>query len=207
VGIHPQRQSGLSYAGFSVAAGRLRPSLLRRMPIGPRNTETARYARRLRRTWSSSISRTRESRRSNRQWARAASHRGLAISARHRRCTGSEFCKLALVETKAFSLNLIPDLERRLPNFNQHLRIHVTGCPNACGQHWIADIGLQGVQVEDAGQPVDGFELFVGGGLGRGADFAHRAGVRLPATRVAGALETLLRAYLATREEGEVFRT
>ena len=122
-------------------------------------------------------------------------------------CTGSEFCKLALVETKAFSLNLIPDLERRLPNFSQHLRIHVTGCPNACGQHWIADIGLQGVQVEDNGQQVDGFDLFVGGGLGRAADFAHRVNVRLPATRVAGALETLLRAYLATREEGDVFRT
>ena len=208
VGIHPQRQPGLSYAGFSVAAGRLRPSLLRRIAdwaeeygdgtlrttiaqnLVVLNVPDARVASFEQAVGSDGIAPT-----------ASPFQRGIVA------CTGSEFCKLALVETKAFSLNLIPDLERRLPNFSQHLRIHVTGCPNACGQHWIADIGLQGVQVEDNGQQVDGFDLFVGGGLGRAADFAHRVNVRLPATRVAGALETLLRAYLATREEGDVFRT
>ena len=208
VGIHPQRQSGLSYAGFSVAAGRLRPSLLRRIADWAEEYGDGT----LRTTIAQNLVVLNLPDARIASFEQAVGSGGIApVASPFQRgivaCTGSEFCKLALVETKAFSLNLIPDLERRLPNFNQHLRIHVTGCPNACGQHWIADIGLQGVQVEDAGQPVDGFELFVGRGLGRGADFAHRAGVRLPATRVAGALETLLRAYLATREEGEVFRT
>jgi sulfite reductase (ferredoxin) len=208
VGIHPQRQPGLSYAGFSVAAGRLRPSLLRRIADWAEEYGDGT----LRTTIAQNLVVLNVPDARVASFEQAVGSGGIApVASPFQRgivaCTGSEFCKLALVETKAFSLNLIPDLERRLPNFSQHLRIHVTGCPNACGQHWIADIGLQGVQVEDAGQQVDGFELFVGGGLGRDADFAHRVGVRLPATRVASALETLLRAYLATREEGDVFRT
>src|SRR5439155_1120006 len=55
-------------------------------------------------------------------------------------CTGSEFCKLALTETKGFARGLVETLERRLPGFDQHLRINITGCPNSCGQHWIADL-------------------------------------------------------------------
>ncbi len=207
VGVHPQRQAGLSYAGFSVAAGRIRPALLRR--IADWAEEFGDGTLRTTAAQNLVVLNVPDAHMGGLEHAVTSS--GIApVASPFQRgivaCTGSEFCKLALVETKAFSLNLIPDLERRLPNFSQHLRIHVTGCPNACGQHWIADVGLQGVQVDDGGRQVDGFDLFVGGGLGRGADFAHRAGVRLPATRVAGALETLLRAYLATREEGEVFR-
>ena len=63
-------------------------------------------------------------------------------------CTGSEFCKLALTETKAFARWLVEDLEARLPGFQDHVRINVTGCPNSCGQHWIADIGIEGKKVK-----------------------------------------------------------
>ena len=58
-------------------------------------------------------------------------------------CTGTEFCKLAITETKGFARWLVDELEERLPQFDQQLRLHVTGCPNSCGQHWIADIGLE----------------------------------------------------------------
>jgi sulfite reductase (ferredoxin) len=208
VGVHPQRQTGLSYAGFSVAAGRLRPSLLRR--IADWAEEFGNGTLRTTAAQNLVVLNIPDHHVASLEHAVTAADIAPIASPFQRgivACTGSEFCKLALVETKAFSLNLIPDLERRLPNFNQHLRIHVTGCPNACGQHWIADVGLQGVQVDDNGKQVDGFDLFVGGGLGRNPAFAHRTGVRLPATRVAAALETLLRAYLATREEGDAFRT
>ncbi len=208
VGVHPQRQAGLSYAGFSVAAGRLRPSLLRRIADWAEEYGDGT----LRTTAAQNLVVLNLPDAHVAGFEHATTSAGIApVASPFQRgvvaCTGSEFCKLALVETKAFSLNLIPDLERRLPNFSQHLRIHVTGCPNACGQHWIADVGLQGVQVDDGGTQVDGFDLFVGGGLGQDAAFAHRTHVRLPASRVAVALETLLRSYLATREEGEVFRT
>jgi sulfite reductase (ferredoxin) len=59
-------------------------------------------------------------------------------------CSGTEFCKLAITETKSFSRWLVEELEERLPGFDQHLKLHVTGCPNSCGQHWIADIGIEG---------------------------------------------------------------
>ena len=62
-------------------------------------------------------------------------------------CTGSEFCKIALTETKGFARWMVEDLEMRLPGFDQHVKINITGCPNSCGQHWIADLGLELIDV------------------------------------------------------------
>ena len=72
-------------------------------------------------------------------------------------CTGTEFCKLAISETKGFNKWLINELEDRLPGFDQQIRLHVTGCTNSCGQHWIADIGLEGKKIKKDGQMVDAF--------------------------------------------------
>ncbi len=66
-------------------------------------------------------------------------------------CTGTEFCKLAITETKGFTRWLIGELEERLPEFREPLRLNVTGCPNGCGQHWIADIGLEGKKIKHEG--------------------------------------------------------
>ena len=63
-------------------------------------------------------------------------------------CSGTEFCKLAITETKSFSRWLVEELEGRLPGFEEHLKLHVTGCPNSCGQHWIADIGIEGKKIK-----------------------------------------------------------
>ncbi len=81
-------------------------------------------------------------------------------------CTGTEFCKLAIAETKAFNKWLVADLEERLPGFDQQIRLHVTGCTNSCGQHWIADIGLEGKKIKKDGQMVDAFFFCVGGSIG-----------------------------------------
>jgi sulfite reductase beta subunit-like hemoprotein len=78
------------------------------------------------------------------------------------------------------------------------VKIFVTGCPNACGQHWIADIGLQGA--------ADGFDIFIGGGLGAAPGFAERIGVRVAAAETADTLETLFREYLGGRAGDETFR-
>ena len=64
-------------------------------------------------------------------------------------CTGIEFCKLAIVETKERASNLIDELERRLPDFDQPLTINVNGCPNSCARIQVADIGLKGQLVLD----------------------------------------------------------
>ena len=121
-------------------------------------------------------------------------------------CTGTEFCKLALTETKGFAHGLVEELEARLPRFDEHVKIHVTGCPNSCGQHWIADIGLEGKKVKVDGRLVDAYYFCIGGAAGGHAAIARPVGYRVPATEVAASIERLVRAYLAARLDGETFQ-
>jgi sulfite reductase (ferredoxin) len=121
-------------------------------------------------------------------------------------CTGSEFCKLALTETKGFSRWLVEQLEARLPGFPEDVRINVTGCPNSCGQHWIADIGVEGKKIRLDGRLVDAYYFCVGGAVGKHQAVARPVGYRVPAREVPDAMERLLRAYLAERRPGDSFR-
>jgi len=121
-------------------------------------------------------------------------------------CTGTEFCKLAIAETKAFSKWLTSEMEERLPGFDQQIKLHVTGCTNSCGQSWIADIGLEGKKIKKDGKMVDAFYFCVGGAVGKYAAIARQIGYRAAAEDCPAAIENLLRAYLATREPGEDLR-
>ncbi|HMH15221.1 MAG TPA: nitrite/sulfite reductase [Edaphobacter sp.] len=121
-------------------------------------------------------------------------------------CTGTEFCKLAIAETKGFNKWLVAELEERLPGFDQQIRLHVTGCTNSCGQHWIADIGLEGKKIKQDGQLVDAFFFCVGGSVGKYARPARALGYRVAATEVPDAIERLLAGYLAVRTPGEDLR-
>jgi len=121
-------------------------------------------------------------------------------------CSGTEFCKLAITETKSFSRWLVEELEERLPGFDQHLKLHVTGCPNSCGQHWIADIGIEGKKIKVHDRVVDAYYFCVGGALGLHQATARPVGYRCAATEVPDALERLLGRYLEQREPGENLR-
>jgi sulfite reductase (ferredoxin) len=121
-------------------------------------------------------------------------------------CTGSEFCKLALTETKGFAHWLVAELEERLPGFADHLKIHVTGCPNSCGQHWIADLGIEGKKLKVDGRMVDAYYFCVGGAVGKHQAKARPIGYRCQAAEVPEAIERLLQAYLARRVNGDSFR-
>ena len=92
-------------------------------------------------------------------------------------CTGTEFCKLAIAETKGFSKWLVSEMEERLPGFDQQIKLHVTGCTNSCGQHWIADIGLEGKKIKKDGKMVDAFYFCVGGAVGKFAGTARPTGL------------------------------
>jgi sulfite reductase (ferredoxin) len=121
-------------------------------------------------------------------------------------CTGTEFCKLAIAETKSFSKWLVSEMEERLPAFDQQIKLHVTGCTNSCGQHWIADIGLEGKKLKKDGKTVDAFYFCVGGAVGRFARTARPLGYRAAADDVPDAIERLLRGYLAARQPEEDLR-
>jgi len=121
-------------------------------------------------------------------------------------CTGTEFCKLAITETKGFSKWLVGEMEDRIPGFDQQIKLHVTGCTNSCGQHWLADIGLEGKRIKKDGKLVDAFQFCVGGAIGKYARTSRPLGYRAAAEDVPDAIERLLRAYLADRQPEEDLR-
>lgn len=124
-------------------------------------------------------------------------------------CTGIEFCKLAIVETKARGASLIDELERRLPDFDEPLTINVNGCPNACARIQTADIGLKGQLVLDAdGNQVEGFQVHLGGALGLEAGFGRKVrGLKVTSAELPDYVERVLGRFQKEREDGERFAT
>jgi len=122
-------------------------------------------------------------------------------------CTGSEFCKLALTETKGFARWLSTELDERLPGFAEQIRLHITGCPNSCGQHWIADIGIEGKKIKSNGKMVDAYYFCVGGSVGHIASIARPVGYRCAATEVPDAIERLMVSFQENRIGNENLRT
>ncbi|MBM0239033.1 nitrite/sulfite reductase [Micromonospora sp. ATA32] len=126
-------------------------------------------------------------------------------------CTGIEYCKLAIVETKARGEELVARLEQRLRDFDADISIHINGCPNACARTQVADIGLKGqLVVGPDGRQVEGFQVHLGGGLGmaegQSAGFGRKLrGLKTTADELPEYVERLARRYLAGRIEGEAF--
>jgi len=206
-GIHPQRQPGLSYVGASVLRGRM---------TGEQLEAAAELAERfgsgsLRATVNQNLLFIDIPNNKTAELARELNQIGLQVDGSNFwrgavACTGTEFCKLAITETKGFTRWLVDELEERLPQFDQQLKLHVTGCPNSCGQHWIADIGLEGKKIKFEGKLTDAFYFCVGGAVGLHASIARPVGFRCPAPLVPEAIERLLRHYLANRLPDENLR-
>ncbi|MCA8994486.1 MAG: Rieske 2Fe-2S domain-containing protein, partial [Planctomycetaceae bacterium] len=79
-------------------------------------------------------------------------------------CTGSQFCNIAVTETKGHMFQLIEKLRKRALKLHG-IRIHMSGCPSSCAQHFTADIGLKGVRVRRLLGTREGFDVYLGGGL------------------------------------------
>src|ERR1700728_2935613 len=207
VGIHRQKQEGLSYVGLSVLRGRMTAAQLRAVA-----GLAARYGNgQLRTTVMQNLLVVNVPSGKAQELARELEALGLPVegSAFWRgaiACTGSEFCKLAITETKGFTRWVVDELEERLPGFDQQLKLHVTGCPNSCGQHWIADIGIEGKKIKAGDRMVDAYYFCVGGALGLHQATARPVGYRCAATEVPAALERLLGRYQIHREPGENLR-
>lgn len=124
-------------------------------------------------------------------------------------CTGIEFCKLAIVETKGRGSSLIDELERRIPEFDEPLTININGCPNACARIQVADIGLKGQLVlDDEGNRVEGYQVHLGGALGLEAGFGRKVrGLKVTAAELPDYVERVLKRFQAEREDGERFAT
>jgi sulfite reductase (ferredoxin) len=117
-------------------------------------------------------------------------------------CTGIEFCKLAIVETKGRARDLYYELDKRLPDFDTPVSINVNGCPNSCARFQLADIGLKGSIVDGE----DGFQVHLGGSLGTDPAFGRKIrGLKVTSAGLTDYVERLLRAYQADRAQGEQF--
>ncbi len=122
-------------------------------------------------------------------------------------CTGIEFCKLAIGETKGRATWITSELEARMPDFDEDVRIHVNGCPNSCARFQVADIGLMSaLRARPDGTKSDAFLVHLGGTMGDGAAFGRKVrGVKVYAEDTADYLELLLRRYGSQRADGDTF--
>ncbi|MGL5857270.1 MAG: nitrite/sulfite reductase [Angustibacter sp.] len=128
-------------------------------------------------------------------------------------CTGIEYCKLAIVETKATAAAAIADLEHRLADvadlMDEPISLNINGCPNSCARIQVADIGLKGqIVTDDDGRQVEGFQVHLGGALGLDPDFGRKVrGLKVTSAGLPGYIERVVRSYLHHREPGERFAT
>ena len=122
-------------------------------------------------------------------------------------CTGIEFCKLAIVETKARAVTLVEELESRLGALDSPITVHLNGCPNSCARIQTADIGLKGQLVPGpGGEQVEGFQVHLGGGLGMDAGFGRKLrGHKVTADELPDYVERLARTFVSERTDGERF--
>jgi sulfite reductase (ferredoxin) len=207
VGIHPQKQTGFSYVGANVLRGRITPEQLRTAA-----DLAERYADgHVRNTVAQNLLIINVPNQHAQRVGAELTAAGLPVRASAFArgtvaCTGSEFCKLALTETKGFARWLTEELDERLPGFQDQIKLHITGCPNSCGQHWIADIGIEGKKLKVDGRMVDAYYFCVGGGVGEFASIARPVGYRCAVTEVPDAIERLLREFTEQRASGEKLR-
>jgi sulfite reductase (ferredoxin) len=207
VGVHAQKQPGLNSIGATVLRGRMTGHQLE----GVADLADRVGAGEIRTTIMQNFILTGVPAARTQDAVRGLNELGLTVEASSFwrgtvACTGTEFCKLAITETKGFARWLVDEMEARLPGFDQQLRLNVTGCPNNCGQAWIADVGLEGKKIKQEGKLVDAWYFALGGALGKHAGLARQVNYRCVSHDVPEALERLLRDYLATRAGQENLR-
>ena len=208
IGIHPQRQDGLNYVGATVLRGRISADQVKaaadladRFADGHLRTTGMQNLLIINVPQESTAALAKELDAIELAVHGSPFFRGIVA------CSGTEFCKLAITETKSFSRWLVEELDERLPGFDQDLKLHVTGCPNSCGQHWIADLGIEGKKLKVDGKLVDAYYFCVGGALGAFATIARPIGYRCTALEVPEAIERLLSRFHERRFPGENVRS
>jgi ferredoxin-nitrite reductase len=205
-GVHPQKQEGLSYIGFNVPVGRL-------------DAEEVLEIARLSEKYGNGEIRTCNSQnliipnipheKADELLRESVFHRistdprsfiGHSVS-----CTGTEYCNLALVETKVRMKHLAESLDLQIA-LDVPVRIHMVGCPNSCGQRQIADIGLQGVLMRTKDKKmVEAFEIYVGGTLNNGGKFNEKLKGKFETSQLDEVLHELLSYFKDTKQSAETF--
>ena len=206
VGAFPQKQSGLSWLGVSVPVGEITPKQLLRLCDLADNYGSGE----LRLTpWQNIIipnvpdayveTLKKAVVKAGLDWRQNNIRSGLVA------CTGNSYCKFAAANTKKHARELADYLEKKL-TLDQPINIHLTGCPNSCAQHYIGDIGLLGTSVKVAGEPKEGYHVFIGGGFAENRSLGRQVFQGVSIEQLKPTLEKMLKAYQQHRATGETFR-
>jgi ferredoxin-nitrite reductase len=206
IGVYPQRQPGLCYIGVPVPSGRITGTLLDALAdllTGLSSKADLRFTRQ-----QNFVLGNVPADRVDEVKARLA-ELGLPVDkgrayARSLACTSHRFCNYSVAETKG---KLDEILDRLTDRFGAEaigdLAIHMDGCPHACAQHWVGEIGLQGTtaRIEGTDERVEAYDLTVGGGLGTRTAIGRRLMRRVPTGEIEQVLERLVGGWLAERPE------
>jgi sulfite reductase beta subunit-like hemoprotein len=208
-GVHPQRQPGLHYIAVPVTAGLVEGSqLLQLADLAERIGGEVRLTREqnfiLTHVPDAQVEET----------VRALDTIGFPLDVNRVRatsiaCTGSPLCNFAVALTKPRLIDIMDHLERTFGRAVEDLRINLDGCPHACAQHWIGDIGLQGTTLRertDEGGKLEAYDLYLRGGQGVDAAIGVPLVRRVPADEVSTYLERLVRLWLDERQDSEGFK-
>ena len=128
--------------------------------------------------------------------------------ARLQSCTGKEFCKFGITETKEFAKKVLVELEEKFPEFTEDVTISISGCGNGCSQPQISDIGFVGAMIRHEGERVEGYEVLLGGNLEGTSKsrIARKVGVKVPANGIVSYVEQLINDYKADNLGQERFK-
>jgi ferredoxin-nitrite reductase len=206
VGVHPQKEDGLFYVGLNVPVGRM---------SGEQFEEAGRLAEeygsevRLATDQNFIITGVREDRLDDllaepllKRYSPnpEAFERGVVA------CTGNEFCRFAIVETKIRALEWAREMDRRVGDLGQEaVRMHFSGCSASCAQPQIGDVGFRGETAKKDDRIVEGVDIGLGGSLGRDAAFIDWVEGARPADEVPDALVSVFKRFKEERREGERF--
>ena len=124
-------------------------------------------------------------------------------------CPGADTCQLGITSSRGLGAAVGALFDDELKDLADEtgIRIKISACPNSCGQHHLADIGLYGGAKKFNGQQVPTYEMLLGARLTPGQASYARPVARIPAKNVPGAVEAVLRLYQKERQDGESFNS
>lgn len=206
VGIHPQKQAGLSWVGVAIPVGQLTPRQMLRLADLAEHYGSGEVRLTV---WQNLIipnvpdayveTLKKALVKLGLDWRQSNLKSGFVA------CTGNSFCKYASSNTKGHALELMSYLDKRF-QLDQPINVHLTGCPNSCAQHYIGDIGLLGAKVKVSGETLEGYHIFVGGAFGGSAEIGRQLFNGVSVSMLPGVMEKILRGYLKYRLPGEPFQ-
>jgi len=212
LGIHPQKQDGRSYIGFPAYLGRMSGERMRQIAD---IADTAGGDIRLTRQQNFILGNVPDER--VERVIQDVAEVGYPLHVNRLRgtslgCTGSPLCNYAVAETKTKLDEIVQHLENRFGRDAEGIVVNVDGCPHACAQHWVADIGLQGSTLRERDATggslgkIEAYEMYLRGSLGEEAAIGRPIVRRVPHDQARFYVERLVGTYLKDRLPEESFR-